>query len=127
MEKTPPPYFPESCPQPGPHADRPARSPPTERGWIRQSVWILDVGSRLLPTAVLLLDFLCGLLPAMKAVVAAGRRPDWQDGEGLVAWWATAAADTDEIVNLIVRLLAALAVADDRSISAQGAPAGQKG
>jgi hypothetical protein len=43
--------------------------------------------------------------------------------KGLVARWATAAADTDEIVNTIVRLLAALAGADDRSISAQGAPA----
>jgi len=63
----------------------------------------------------------------MKAVMAAGWRPDRQDGEGLVARWATTAPDTDEIVNIIVRLLTALAVADDRSIPAQRAPAGQQG
>jgi hypothetical protein len=75
----------------------------------------------------LLLDALRCLLPAMKAVVAAARRPDRQDGEGLVARWATTAPDTDEIVNLVVCLLTALAVADDRSIPAQRAPAGQQG
>jgi len=74
-----------------------------------------------------LLDALCCLLPAMKAVVAAGRRPDRQDGESLVARRATTATDTNEIVNVIVRLPAALAVADDRSISAERAPAGQQG
>jgi hypothetical protein len=44
-----------------------------------------------------------------------------------VARWATTAPDTDEIVNVIVCLLTALAVADDRSIPAQRAPAGQQG
>ena len=41
--------------------------------------------------------------------------------------WATTAPDADEIVNVIVCLLTALAVADDRSIPAQRAPAGQQG
>ena len=63
----------------------------------------------------------------MKAVVAAGRRPDRQDGEGLMARWATTAPDADEIVNIIVRLLTAQAVADDRSIPAQRAQAGKQG
>jgi hypothetical protein len=44
-----------------------------------------------------------------------------------VARWATTTTDTDEIVNVVVCLLTALAVADDRSISAQRAPAGQLG
>jgi hypothetical protein len=43
-----------------------------------------------------------------------------------VARWATTATDTDEIVNVIVCLLTTLAVADDRSISAQRAPPGQQ-
>lgn len=43
-----------------------------------------------------------------------------------MARWATTAPDTDEIVNLVVGLFAPLTVADDRSISAQRAPAGQQ-
>jgi hypothetical protein len=97
-----------------------------QRGWIRQSVRILEVRNRLLPAAILLYDALCYLFPAMKAVVAAGRRPDRQDGEGLVARRATTAPDTDDIVNFVVRLFAPLAVADDRAVPTERTPAWQQ-
>jgi hypothetical protein len=69
----------------------------------------------------LLLDSLCCLLPARKAVVAVGRRPDGQDGECLVAGRATSAPNADDVVNFVVRLFAALAVAYDGPVSAKWA------
>jgi hypothetical protein len=67
----------------------------------------------------LLLDSLCCLLSAAQAVVTVGRRPDGQDGECLAAGPATSAPNADDVVNFVVRLFAALAVADDRPVSAQ--------
>jgi hypothetical protein len=75
MEKTPADHFPESGLKRRPHADQSPYSPPPECGWIRQPVWISDGGSRLLPTALLLFESFCGLLPAMQAVVTVGQRP----------------------------------------------------
>jgi hypothetical protein len=73
-----------------------------------------------------LLDALCRLLSAIKAVVAAGRRPRLQDGEGFVARRATTAPNTDDIVNLVVRLFPPLAVADDRAVPTERTPAWQQ-
>ena len=82
--------------------------------------------NRLFPTATWLLDALCCLFPAMKAVVAAGRRPDRQDGEGLVARRATTPPETDDIVNFVMRLFAPVAVADDRAVPTERTPAWQQ-
>jgi hypothetical protein len=41
-------------------------------------------------------------------------RKHWEESEGLPANWAATATDANPIVILIVRLLAAAAVADDR-------------
>jgi hypothetical protein len=41
-------------------------------------------------------------------------RKEWEESESLPAIWAAAATDANPIVILIVRLLAAAAVADDR-------------
>ena len=97
-----------------------------QRGWIRQSVRILEVWKRLLPAAVLLYDALYYLFPTMKAIVAAGRRPDRQDGEGLVTRRASTPPDTDDVVNFVVRLFVPLAMADDCAVPAERAPAWQQ-
>lgn len=61
----------------------------------------------------------------MKAVGTAGWRPERQDSEGLVTRRATTAPDTDNIVHLVVRLFAPLAVADESAVSTERTQAWQ--
>ena len=78
--------------------------------------------SPLFPTAVLLLDSLCCLLPAMKAVVALRQRPGGQDGECLATGPAQPSPNADAVVDLVVGLITPLAMADDGPVAAQRTP-----
>ncbi len=117
MEKAQTQHLPNSGLNCRPQADQPPPHPSTQRGRIRQPVWILDAQGHSFPTSVRFLDLFCGLLPAMKAVGAMRRRPDGQDGKGLVAW-STSTPNGDDVVNFVVRLFTTLAVADDRPLPA---------
>jgi len=54
------------------------------------------------------------LTARQQAVMRVRERQQWEESEGLPANWAATATDGNPIVILIVRLLAAPAVADDR-------------
>jgi hypothetical protein len=62
-----------------------------------------------------------GLATSQQAVVRVRERKRRQEGEGLAATVAAPATDPDPIVMLIVCLLAAAAVADDRIAFTNGA------
>ncbi len=118
MEKAQTQHLPDSRSNCRPQADQPPPHPSTQRGRIRQPVWILDAQGHRFPTSVRFLDLFCCLLPAMKAVVAMRRRPDGQGGKGLVAGSTTSTPNGDDVVNFVVRLFTTLAVADDRPLPA---------
>jgi hypothetical protein len=54
------------------------------------------------------------LTARQQAVMRVRERKQWEESESLPANWAATATDANPIVILIVRLLAAAAVADDR-------------
>ena len=65
------------------------------------------------------------LLPKAEAVVAGRWRPGGQNGERLLARWASAAPHPDVIVSLVMSLLAAAAVTNDRVLAANRTAARQ--
>ena len=71
-------------------------------------------GRRLFPGAVLHQAPPQGLAPSQQAVVRVRERKQRQEGEGLAATGAATAPDPNPVVMLIVRLLAAASMADDR-------------
>ena len=97
-----------------------AVGPAAERGGIGEAIWVLERGRRFFPRAVLLKAPPQGLSTSQQAVVRVRERKRWQEGEGLPASGATTATDPDPIVMLIVRLLAAAAMADDRIVFTLG-------
>jgi len=54
------------------------------------------------------------LTARQQAVMRVRERQQWEESEDLPANWAATTTDANPIVILIVRLLAAAAVADDR-------------
>jgi hypothetical protein len=91
-----------------------AVSPAAERGGIGDAIGVFERGRRLFPGAVLLKAPPQGLTASQQAVAGVRERKRWQEGEGLAATGATTATDPDPIVMLIVRLLAAASMADNR-------------
>jgi hypothetical protein len=59
---------------------------------------------------------------SQQAIVGVRERKRWQEGECPLATGAATATDLDPVVMLIVRLLAAASVADDRIAFTNGAP-----
>jgi len=88
--------------------------PAAERGGIGDAIWVFERGRRLFPGAVLLKAPPQCLTASQLAVVGVRERKRWQEGEGLPAAGAPTATDPDPIVMLIVRLLAAASMANDR-------------
>ena len=108
-----------------PETDQPSPSPPPQRGRVRQSAGILDVGSGLFPTAPGLADRFPGLLPAAEAVVPIRRRPSRQDRERLATLPTPPTPYPDPVLPRVMGLLAPLPVTDDRFLPAQRTPARQ--
>jgi hypothetical protein len=75
---------------------------------------VFERGRRLFPGAVLLKAPPQGLATSQQAVVGVRERKRREESESLAATGAVAAPDPDPVVMLIVRLLAAAPVADDR-------------
>jgi len=67
---------------------------------------------------VRLIEPLCGLLPAVKAIVTARRRPSRQDGECFAAGPAQSAPNANDSVGLFMPPT----VADDSLVAAQKTP-----
>jgi hypothetical protein len=112
--KSPPtgPAEPENL-QAAAQAERSSKGPASQRGRIGQATRVPDPRSRVFPTTTALTSRFPSLLPAQKTVLAVGRRPGGQDGEGPSARPAQTAADEDPVVGFIVGLFAPLAMADD--------------
>ncbi len=95
--------------------------PAAERGGIGHAIRILERGRRLFPGAMLHKAPPQGLTASQQAVVRVRERKPRQEGEGLPATGAATATDPDPVVMLIVGLLAATSVADDRIAFTNGA------
>ena len=91
-----------------------AARPATERARVRHAIRVFERRRRLFPGAVLHKAPLQGLATSQQAVVGVRERKPRQEGEGLPAIGAATAPDPNPAVILIVRLLAAAPVADDR-------------
>jgi hypothetical protein len=98
-----------------------AAGPAAEGGGIGHAIGILERRRSPLPGAVLHKAPLQCLTASRQAVVRVRERKPWQEGEGVPATGATTATDADPVVMLVVRLLAAASVADDRIVFANGA------
>ena len=95
--------------------------PAAKCGWIGHAVRVFERRCGLFPGAVLYKALLQCLRARQHTVVRVRERKQWEESEGLPANWAATATDANPIVILIVRLLAAAAVADDRIAFASGA------
>ena len=91
-------------------ADRPA----AEGGGIGHLIGVLKRGRRLFPGPMLHEAPSQGLTASQQAVVRVRERRQRQEGKGLPAIGAATAPDPNPVVILIVGLLAAASVADDR-------------
>ena len=92
------------------HATRPT----AERGRVGRSVWVFERGRRLLPGAVLHKAPHQCLATSQQAVMGVRERKPGQEREGFPATGAPSTADVNPVVMLVVRLLAAASMADDR-------------
>ena len=88
--------------------------PATERGRIGHLIRVFERRHRLFPTAVLHNPPPPCLTTSQQAVAGVRERKPRQEGEGLSATGAATATDANPVVMLIVRLLAAASVTDDR-------------
>jgi len=91
-----------------------APRPAAEGGGIRHPIRVLQRRRRPFPRAVLHKVSPERLSTSQQAVVGVRERRRRKEGEGLPATVAKAAPDPNPIVMLIVRLLAAASMADDR-------------
>jgi hypothetical protein len=96
--------------------------PAPKSGRIRQAMGVLDLRRRLLPSAAVVGRRFPGLFPAAKAVLAVGRRPVRQDGEGQSTRPAHAAADPNPVVAFVVGLFPPPAMTGDRVLAASRTP-----
>ena len=88
--------------------------PATERGGIGHAVRVFERRSRFFPGVVLHKAPPQCLTTCQQTVVRVRERKQRQEGEGLLATGAATASDANPVVLLIVRLLAAASMADDR-------------
>ena len=100
-----------------------AASQAAESGGIGQTIRVFERRGCLFPGAVLDQAPLQGLTTSQQAVVGVRERKRRQEGERLPATPAVSATDLDPVVMLIVSLLAAVSVADDRIAFTNGAMA----
>ena len=91
-----------------------AARPAAERGGIRHTIRVPERRRGLFPGAVFHKAPPQCLTARQKTVVRVRERKARQEGEGLPTTGATAAPDVNPVVMLIVRLLAAASMADDR-------------
>lgn len=98
-----------------------AAGPAAECGGLGHTISFFERRRRLFPRAVFLKAPPQGLATSQQAVVRVRQRKRGQEGEGLPATVAAPATDPDPIVMLIVGLLAAAAVANDRIAFTNGA------
>ena len=91
-----------------------AARPAAERAGIGQVIWVFERGHRLFPGAVLHEASPQRLTSSQQAVMGVRERKQREEGEGRPATVAATAPDFDPVVILIVRLLAATSMADDR-------------
>jgi len=91
-----------------------AARPAAEGGGIGHTIGVFERGRRLFPGPVLHEAPSQGLTASQQAVMRVRERKQREEGEGLPAIGAATAPDPDPVVRLIVGLLAAAAVADDR-------------
>jgi hypothetical protein len=98
-----------------------AARPAAERGRIGHAISVFERRRCLFPRAVLLKTPPQCLGTSQQAVVRVRGRKRRQEGEGLPATVAAPATDPNPVVMLIVRLLAAASMADDRIAFTNGA------
>jgi len=91
-----------------------AAGPAAECRGIGHAIGVFQRGHRLFPRAVLLKAPPQGLATSQQAVVGVRERKPRQEGEGLPAIGTATATDPNPFVTLVVCLLAATAVTDDR-------------
>ena len=96
-------------------------SPAAERGGIGETIWVFERRRRLFPGATILKTPSQRLTASQQAVVGVREGKRRQKGECLSATAAVTATDLDPVVMLIVRLLAAATVPDDRIVFTNGA------
>ena len=95
--------------------------PATERAGIGHAVRVFERRSRFFPGAVLHKAPPQCLTARQQTVMGVRERKQRQEGEGLSATVAATAPDLDPIMVFIVRLLAAVPMADDRIAFTSGA------
>ena len=95
--------------------------PAAKRGRIGHAIRICERRHRLFPGGVLHKASWQCLTARQQTIVRVGERKQREKGEGLPAAGAATATDADPVVMLIVGLLAAASVADDRIAFASGA------
>jgi hypothetical protein len=98
-----------------------AMGPATERGGIGHPIRVFERGPRLFPGAVFHNTPPPCLTTSQQAVLRVRERKPRQEGEGLPATGAATATDANPVVMLIVSLLAAASVTDDRIAFTNGA------
>ena len=98
-----------------------AARPAAERGGIRHTIRVPERRRGLFPGAMFHKTPPQCLTARPQTVVRVRERKARQEGEGLPTTGATAAPDVNPVVMLIVRLLAAASMADDRIAFASGA------
>ena len=91
-------------------------------GRIGQAMRVFGLRSRLLPSAAVVGSRFPGLFPTGKAVLAVGRRPVGQDGEGQSTRPAHPAADPNPVVAFVVGLFPPPAMTGDRVLAAPRTP-----
>ncbi len=91
-----------------------AARPAADSGRIRQSIRVLKLGQCLLPRAVLHKALPQCLAARQQAVMRVGKRKQRKESEGRPTTGATAAMDPNPVVMLVVGLLAAPSVTNDR-------------
>ena len=92
----------------------PAARPAADCRSIGHAVRVFECRHRFFPGAVFHQAASQRLTACQQAVMRVRERKQWEESEGLSANRAAAAMDANPIVMLIVRLLAAAAMADDR-------------
>jgi hypothetical protein len=96
-------------------------SPAAERGGIGETIWVFERRRRLFPGATILKTPSQRLTASQQAVVGVRERKYGQKREGLPATGAATTPDHNPVVILIVRLLVAATVPDDRIVFTNGA------
>jgi len=103
-------------------AEQSAPCPAPQGGRIGYAMGVFGLRSRLLPSGAEVRSRFPGLFPAAKGVLAVGRRPVGQDGEGQSTRPAHPAPDPNPVVAFVVGLFLAPAMTGDGVLAAPRAP-----